>query len=113
MSEGGRTFKKKIAIDITKGTETFLIFLKKKKKPFTDKSYKDFFPLSIMCFLDSFVPDYYYFFLKYSATSLKVNIMPFLLNNINNPTVSSGCRALDCRGEVKVSSPRPAQHSES
>ena len=31
MSEGGRTFKEKIAIDITKGTETFLIFLKKKK----------------------------------------------------------------------------------
>ena len=34
MSEGGRTFKEKIAIDITKGTETFLIFLKKKKKAF-------------------------------------------------------------------------------
>ena len=89
MSEGGRTFKKKIAIDITKGTETFLIFLKKKKtKPFTDKSYKDFFPLSIMCFLDSFVPDYYYFFLKYSATSLKVYTMPFLLIILITPRLA-------------------------
>ena len=94
--------------------------LKKKKKPFTDKLLKDLFPLTIMFFLRFLLTRLLlsFFFISMALcyalqASLKVCFMPFLLMILITPRLAQVVERWTAVQEVKVSSPRPAQHSES